>query len=565
MIVQHEKPDSPIFDFVTFNNASPIPVSQSRDLYDFQLVQIPIRPLIAEGEYFQLRLDSEGAWESVFQRALQKLRANVDIISHAADSILGPTFILNFCVAQQNPNGRMTARYSLANPVYFIERLNEELHAVVSRHDNIHIIDFDQIVGCFGRKYFQDDSTVHWNHGSYIGRGFTVGNEDKRLEPIGDRSSIYLANDQRYVETTYQAAISAFRTIGQIDSVRLVVFDLDDTLWRGVAAESDSFDGYLTEGWPLGIVEAASYLWKRGILLAIVSKNDEKTAERIWNTVYGSRFSLDNFFIKRINWRPKAENVSEIIQATNLLPTHVLFVDDNPVERAAVKTAIPGIRVLDAPLAHWRRALLWSGELQRAVITDEAMARSEMLKGQVQREAARLQLTHDDFLQSLGVKVRIFSVSRPTGRAFERCCELVNKTNQYNTTGKRWSQGDFDTFFSAGGILKYADVTDNYTPYGIVAVTLIFGQVIEQFVMSCRVFGLGVETTCLAECLSDMTPRGSVIARLNDTGKNHLCHSLYESMGFDRVGDYWRCEKVLEKFTVAPPHVDVKVEKSPLS
>src|SRR5208282_3535667 len=74
----------------------------------------------------------------------------------------------------------------------------------------------------------------------------------------------------------------------------------------------------MTEGWPLSIVEAASFLWRRGVLIAIVSKNDERTALTLWEKLYGSRFSMKNFVATRINWKPKAENIQEILQAANL-------------------------------------------------------------------------------------------------------------------------------------------------------------------------------------------------------------------------------------------------------
>ena len=88
----------------------------------------------------------------------------------------------------------------------------------------------------------------------------------------------------------------------------------------------------------------------------------------------------------------------EILKAVNLLPSSTLFIDDNPVERAAVKAAFPEIRVMDAPLAHWRRILLWAPELQRSVITAEASQRTEMIQAQIEREEARQALSREDFL-----------------------------------------------------------------------------------------------------------------------------------------------------------------------
>jgi len=108
------------------------------------------------------------------------------------------------------------------------------------------------------------------------------------------------------VQAVLSEAEANARTVAQTDSIKIVIFDLDDTLWRGVGAERDDIDvAKMTEGWPLSIVEAASYLWRRGVLIAIVSKNDEKTALKLWDTLYESRFSIKNFVATRINWSRK--------------------------------------------------------------------------------------------------------------------------------------------------------------------------------------------------------------------------------------------------------------------
>ena len=136
------------------------------------------------------------------------------------------------------------------------------------------------------------------------------------------------------------------------------------------------------------LLECLASLWKRGILVALVSKNDEGPTRRNWDTLYGPRFPFTRFAATRINWRPKAENIDEIISDLTLLPSSVLFVDDNPVERASVKERFPKDRTLDAPLAQWRRILLWSPETQRAVITAEAAQRTEMIQEKICRDQA---------------------------------------------------------------------------------------------------------------------------------------------------------------------------------
>jgi FkbH-like protein len=529
-------------DFVAFNNASTLPElsSERQKFYDFQICQIPLRSVLKEADYFSIRYDDAAAYDAVLGKAKTALSLNFcQIIRYNTDSNL-QTFILNFVTPQQNPMGRLQQRYYLGNLVYFIEELNRYLSILISETKrNIYMIDFDQIASTFGKKYCIDDVTSHFNHSSFIG-GLGIWDDSCRFEPIGNVELIYAPEPKKYVRAVLSEAEAGFRTVQQLDSVKLVIFDLDDTLWRGVGADYDNIDGgKMIEGWPLSIVEAASYLWRRGILIAIVSKNDEKTALSLWEELYGSRFSIKNFVAARINWNPKSANVGEILTAVNLLPGSVLFVDDNPVERAAVKAAFPDIRVIDASLAHWRRLLLWAPELQQAVITGESSQRTETTRAQMEREDTRQALSRDEFLNSLSVTIEPIWIASADDPAYARCFELANKTNQFNTTGRRWSAVEIAEFFAAGGRFLAFRVRDKYAHYGLTALMLIAGDTIEQFVMSCRVFGLEIEKACLALACEAVASRGAVAikGKIKASGKNVLSMTVFENEGFGRVDD----------------------------
>jgi FkbH-like protein len=198
----------------------------------------------------------------------------------------------------------------------------------------------------------------------------------------------------------FQECLAAYRILSPSAKIKLVIFDLDGTLWRGVAAESDDAGAELSEGWPLGVLEAAAYLRKRGVLLAIASKNDPEIATRIWERVYGSVFPLENFVSVKFSWRPKSESIAEILGETNLLAENVLFVDDNPVERERVKLAFPSVTLLEGPISTWRRQLLWAEELQTPYITEEAIARAGSIGSMKARETLREQVDEASYLDS---------------------------------------------------------------------------------------------------------------------------------------------------------------------
>src|SRR5437762_11667216 len=122
------------------------------------------------------------------------------------------------------------------------------------------------------------------------------------------------------------------------------------------------------------------FLKQRGVLLGIVSKNDEDRARAIWQRIYGNLIRLEDFAVRKIKWQPKADNIEAILEEANLLPKSVVFVDDNPVERAAVKAAFPDIAGLGRNPYLWRRILLWAPETQVAAITTASAARTELVE-----------------------------------------------------------------------------------------------------------------------------------------------------------------------------------------
>jgi FkbH-like protein len=334
--------------------------------------------------------------------------------------------------------------------------------------------------------------------------------------------------------------VASYRTIRQVDQVKLVIVDLDDTLWRGLAVEN-GIDEALVEGWPIGLVEALLFLKARGVLLAIASKNDEQKIEMMWTHIWGTRIQLSDFSIRKINWNAKADNIEAILNEANLLPRSAVFIDDNPVERAAVKAAFPDIRVLGSDLYYLRRILLWSPETQVPVITAESTKRTEMIHAQTEREAVRKRLSREEFLASLNLRIRVIEIRDTGHERFSRAFELINKTNQFNTTGKRWSHSDCESFFQGGGIFYAFEVEDRFSEYGLVGVVPILGTELLQFVMSCRVIGLGVEAIVFQEIDRRVRHDGEVhlTTRLVETDANYICRDVFAKHGFTCVDGTW--------------------------
>ena len=288
----------------------------------------------------------------------------------------------------------------------------------------------------------------------------------------------------------------------------------------------------------MGFAEALAFLKRRGMLLAIVSKNDETRIRELWPYIYGSRLELDDFASVKINWEPKADNVATVLQEVNLLPMSAVFIDDNSAERDDVKSTFPDIRVLGASPYEFRRTLLWASETQVAAITEESGRRTQMVQAQAERETSRSRLTRAEFLDTLQIHARLFGIDDLKDPRFARAFELINKSNQFNTTGHRWTQSECQEAFARGVTFWGFEVDDRFTQYGLVGVAITDGHHIAQFVMSCRVMGLDVELAVIAALLENMD--GQVTASTQETDANLPCRDLYRRCGFVEASDGWR-------------------------
>ena len=338
-------------------------------------------------------------------------------------------------------------------------------------------------------------------------------------------------NISEFIKGIWREVISNIRIIRQTDSIKMVIADLDGTLWRGVLAEEGRIDvNYLTEGWPMGFVEALLTLKQRGILLAICSKNNEEIIRKRWKDLFYGRLDIEDFACVKINWNDKVNNILEILDATNLLASNVVFIDDNPRERAWVKMQFPEMRVLGGNYYDWKRILLYSAETQRSFISDESKHKTEMVKAQVRRVQDMAMISRDEFLAGLDLQIEIALLGRNAGAGkntnredgnpeAKRALELLNKTNQFNTTGKRWGESEFMNFLDTGRVFIFS-AKDKYSNYGIIGVICELDSTIEQMVMSCRVFGLDVETAVTASIYESFYKPNPLGFRFKKTEKN---------------------------------------------
>ena len=528
-------------DFLLINNYSVLPDSPPSPLrkYAFQLIQIPLRSPLGEWEYLELPFADIDEWHQMLERACQRLTHLFEAaMRYNVESGL-LTFVAGFLVPQQNPMGRMLPRDDPRNLAFVVESLNRHLVTLVASHKNAYYVDFDQIASGLGKQFIQDDSITTSSHGSFLGDWDFTRDRD-RIEPPGPLRQYFEIRIDEFRRAVWSELFGMYRTVRGVDQVKLVIVDLDDTLWRGIVAERGDISDETIEGWPLGVIEALQFLKKRGVLLGIISKNDDSKIEELWDSIMRGRLRLDDFVVRKVNWESKADNLEQILNELNLLSRNVVFVDDNPLERAEVSAAFPDTRVLGAHPYQLKRVLLWASETQVPFVSSESSRRTQMMQGQMARERERKRVSREEFLGDLGIEVRVFDIRQQDDSRASRAIELLNKTNQFNTTGERWATEDLRALFASGGSVVGFTVRDKFTDYGMVGVVVLrcdaAGMRVEQVVMSCRVFGLDVELAVLAEVVKRSGGLG-LIGIVRKLSANQPCWDLYQRLGFVETND----------------------------
>lgn len=356
---------------------------------------------------------------------------------------------------------------------------------------------------------------------------------------------------QPYAEAFYLKAgffLARIIRARTFEAKKCLVLDCDNTLWGGVVGEDGIGGIQIGEDFPGSAFrefqKQAKALREAGVFLALNTKNNPDDVWPVFDSHDGMVLRRKDISVAKINWRPKSENIKEIATELNIGLNALVFVDDNPFEISEVQSHAPEVTCLQAPkelseLPALLRAYahLWD----RLVITEDDRKRVERMQGELDRRSLAQELTEEEFLARLGLKVFIYP---PDKADLARVTQLINKTNQFNVTTKRYAQEEVEAFIATLGKRLYCmSVSDKFGEYGLVGVAMIEqkagGWDVDNFLMSCRVLGRGVETTLLAKIASDAAKAGAraVNAIFLPTPKNGLVVDLFERHGFSRAGD----------------------------
>ncbi len=432
--------------------------------------------------------------------------------------------------------------------------LNHGLEALAAEYSGVYVVDVAAALAAEGSAGLLDDGLVGFTH--FGSPGWMLQRPSVELQAVHgifpDAAPLQAAvgpDLYRREGVVARAHIDQLSVILGLGRKKCVILDLDGTLWPGVLAETGAPFAWTPEisghnsyiGLYFGLHEACLALKKRGVLLACVSKNDEALVRELWT--YPDHYpkerllTPDDFVTWRVNWQDKPSNIASIAEELGFALDAFAFVDDHPVERERVRQALPQVDVLGEDPFALRRVLLTDPRFQVLNVTDESARRTDLVKGQLARERG-LAEGGDGFLASLEV---VTTCERPTDTAtLSRVAELFQRTTQFNTTGRTYSEGELARL-AAEGCVFTAHCRDRFGDYGLVAAAVTEGSEIAAFAMSCRVIGLKVEQTFLGFILGALADGHSeVLAKIVETTRNGPVRHLYADNGFSLADGTWR-------------------------
>lgn len=429
-------------------------------------------------------------------------RSNAHLIIHNLES---PLTAVTGVLDAQASSGQLDA----------IQHINRELRSIAAGHTGVYVLDYDSLTARHGRAQWGDER-----------KWLTV-----RL-PIAAQNLNFVAKEwMRFLHPL----------TGKI--AKAVAVDLDNTLWGGVIGEDGMSGIKLGNEYPgagfRDLQRALLDLHRRGILLAICSKNNPDDAMEVLQSHPGMLLTPAHFACMKINWTDKAQNLREIAQELNIGVDSLAFLDDNPIERQQVRSALPEVCVIDLPndSMQFARVVREAPVFERLVLSSEDKQRGEMYRAQQEREQLQHSVTsREDFFRFLEQEAEIARVTKTT---LPRVAQLTHKTNQFNLTTRRYTEQQISEMTASNGQECFSiRVKDRFGDNGLVGVALtrVQGEAceIDTFLLSCRVIGRTVETAFLSFLAENARKHG--VRKLQGwffpTKKNAPARDFYKGHGF---------------------------------
>lgn len=410
--------------------------------------------------------------------------------------------------------------------VYQLQKLNFLLSDFAVRKDNFYIQDLVSIQSKYGRDFLFSPSI--------------------------------------YINTEMVISVDALPIIAQSLSSQIVsmygsfkkcvILDLDNTTWGGVIGD-DGVEKIQIGSLGIGKAFTEFQYWvkalqKRGVIVAVCSKNDEEKAKEPFEKHPDMVLKLDDVAVFVANWENKADNIRKIQKILNIGFDSMVFLDDNPFERNLVRENLPSVCVPELPEdpANYLEYLYSLNLFETASYSENDSERTKQYQVEAERNFSQENFTNlGDFLKSLSMvsDVQAFnSFNKP------RVSQLSQRSNQFNLRTIRYSEQDVE-MRSASDRYHTLSFTldDKFGNNGLIAVVVLEKKdpqtlFIENWLMSCRVLKRGMEDFTLNTIVDIARQNGfkNVIGEFIPSGKNQMVEGHYNNLGFEKNGDTWKVD-----------------------
>jgi FkbH-like protein len=401
-------------------------------------------------------------------------------------------------------------------PSQIVARLNRQITAA-ARDDDVLLLDTDRHASRDGRDNWFE--APHW----YASKMMIA----PRAAPMyGDQLLRIVAG-----------------RLGQ--SKKCLVLDLDNTVWGGVVGDDGVHGLVLGQGSALGeahlaLQRYAKQLRDRGIILAVCSKNEHAIAAEAFAGHPEMLLKMSDIAAFVANWTDKPDNLRAIATQLNIGLDSMVFVDDNPAERQRVRGALPQVSVpeLSDDVAGYVRSIADGGYFESVSFTEDDRNRAAQYAANSEREVLRNNAQSiEDFRRGLGMVMRFGPF---TQMDLARVGQLINKTNQFNVSVRRYTQQEIEAIAQDQGCLTLQfRLTDRFGDSGLIAAMICRPGAggllqLETWVMSCRVFGRDAEMEIMNAAVDTARSRGflAIEANYQQTAKNGLIRDLLPRLGF---------------------------------
>ena len=328
---------------------------------------------------------------------------------------------------------------------------------------------------------------------------------------------------------------------------KALIFDCDNTLWKGTLGE-DGFDNIemsskTKDGAIFAEIQAISLaLNKQGVLIGLCSKNNPEDVDEVIKSHSDMQLSSEHITINKSNWSDKVANLKEIVDELNIGLDSLVFIDDSSFEVNLIKEQLPEITVLQVPkeLHEYPKMLRENiGLFYNFSFTAEDRTKKEMYNQQANREAVKKEFIDiGDYLASLELKMIILKNDQSI---IPRISQLSQKTNQFNLTAKRYTEGDIENFINDPSSTVYGfSVSDKFGDSGVTGLSIVtVNQTtetaeIDSFLMSCRVIGRNIEYAFLDYIIQNIKEKKIRVlkAKFNKAQKNDQVKEFYDKCSF---------------------------------